>query len=181
VRRPGLALRAVVLLASALAAGTVVLAVGSRTDLADAGERVDAAWGRLRPALDQRYDALDQAGDAARERLGSESSLLTDLDAAIAVWRSSRGGPADAQVAAANRLEGLAARLAATVSSTPRLRSSEDVADALEAVGEAGPERAGSDYNDAVAAYEDVRGGFPRRLVAGALGYDSRRTLEVPA
>jgi hypothetical protein len=36
-------------------------------------------------------------------------------------------------------------------------------------------------YNGAVAAYQRARGGFPRRLVAGALGYDDRRTLEVPA
>ena len=35
-------------------------------------------------------------------------------------------------------------------------------------------------YNTAVAAYQRARGGFPRRLVAGALGYDDRRTLEVP-
>jgi hypothetical protein len=36
-------------------------------------------------------------------------------------------------------------------------------------------------YNAAVGAYQRARGGFPRRLVAGALGYDDRRTLEIPA
>jgi hypothetical protein len=41
--------------------------------------------------------------------------------------------------------------------------------------------QAGAPYNSAVLAYERVRGGFPRRLVAGALGYESRRTLEIPA
>jgi hypothetical protein len=36
-------------------------------------------------------------------------------------------------------------------------------------------------YNAAVGTYQRARGGFPRRLVAGALGYEDRRTLEVPA
>jgi hypothetical protein len=83
-------------------------------------------------------------------------------------------------VGAAAHLEGLAARLSATVATTPRLRGA-DVAEALRPLEETDTAQAGAPYNKAVLAYERVRGGFPRRLVAGALGYESRRTLEVPA
>jgi hypothetical protein len=84
-------------------------------------------------------------------------------------------------VAAAAHLEGLAARLSATVATTPRLRGAPDVTGAMRPLEETTIARAGAPYNSAVLAYERVRGGFPRRLVAGALGYESRRTLEVPA
>jgi hypothetical protein len=84
-------------------------------------------------------------------------------------------------VAAAAHLEGLAARLATTVAATPRLRAAADVTAALRALEEADTAQAGASYNAAVKAYQRARGGFPRRLVAGALGYDDRRTLEVPA
>jgi hypothetical protein len=86
----------------------------------------------------------------------------------------------EAQVKAAALLEGLAARLAALVEATPRLRSSGDVEGALAGVDRSDPTGGRQGYNRAVAAYEGVRGGFPRRLVAGALGFNPRRTLEIP-
>jgi hypothetical protein len=84
-------------------------------------------------------------------------------------------------VAAAANLEGLVTRLTSTVATTPRLRTAAGVTTAMARLSETdtGPGR--TVYNIAVLAYERERGGFPRRLVAGALGYDDRRTLEVPA
>jgi hypothetical protein len=61
------------------------------------------------------------------------------------------------------------------------LRSSAEVSGALEQLRSADTAGVRGRYNEAVAAYQRTRGGFPRRLVAGALGYDDRRTLEVPA
>jgi len=180
VRQPGLLLRVTVLVVSGLAAAAAVLAVSSRSELADAKARVDTSWSGLRPSLDQRYTALGQAGDAARSRLGGDRPLLADIRTAVSAWPGSRPYPVEAQVKAAARLEGLAARLAALVETTPRLRSSRDVEDALGEVSRSDPTGGRQGYNQAVAAYEGVRGGFPRRLVAGALGFNARRTLEVP-
>ena len=179
--RRGWVLRAAVMIASALVAGGVVLALGSRGDLEKAGDRVDAAWEQLRPGLDQRYLALGQAADEARARLGDDPALLTDLTAELVRWRDGGPQPVEVQAATANRLEGFGARLRALVEATPRLRSSEAVAGALADMDREEPTEARTGYNRAVAGYENVRGGFPRRLVAGALGFDARRTLEVPA
>ena len=177
----GWALRAGVLIVSAALTGAVVLALGSRGDLETAGEGVDAAWAQLRPGLDQRYLSLGRAADAARERLGDDPALLADLAGALARWRDAGRRPVEVQAAVANQLEGFGARLRTLVEATPRLRSSEAVAGALAEMDEVDPIEARTGYNRAVAGYEDVRGGFPRRLVAGALGFDARRTLEVPA
>jgi hypothetical protein len=67
------------------------------------------------------------------------------------------------------------------VATTPRLRAAADVAEAMRRLEEADTAQTGAPYNAAVNAYQKARGGFPRRLVAGALGYEDRRTLEVPA
>lgn len=179
--RKGWALRAGVLVVSALVTGSVVVALSSRGDLKQAGQRVDTAWVQLRPGLEERYVALGRAGDAARERLGDDRALLTELAGGLERWRDAARQPVDVQATAANRLEGFGARLRAMVEATPRLRSAATVTGALSDMDQADPVEARRGYNRAVAGYETVRGGFPRRLVAGALGFEARRTLEVPA
>jgi hypothetical protein len=177
VRRSSPLVRLLVLVVSALLTGALVLGLSSRSDLRQARQRVTVAWSTLRPPLEKRYQALDRAGEAVRDRLG-RAPLAGELDRALARWRAV--SDADAGASAANRLEGLAARLAAMVAGSSRLRSSSEVSSALDAVERADPRTARLAYNRSVAGYEDVRGGFPRRLVAGALGYGAGLTVEVP-
>ncbi len=179
-RRRGWILRGGVLVVSAVVTGAVVLALGSRGDLEQAADRVDAAWAQLRPGLDQRYLSLSRAGDAARERLGDDPALFADIATGVQRWKAAGRQGVESQATVANRLEGFGARLRAMVEATPRLRSSESVAGALADMERSDPAPARTAYNQAVAGYEEVRGGFPRRLVAGALGFDSRRTIPLP-
>jgi hypothetical protein len=180
-KRRGLLLVLVALVVSAVAASATAVALGSRADLSSSRRRVDAAWVALRPALDDRYGRLGAAAAAARTSLGTGRTAFDDIGAAVAAWPGTARSATDRQVAAAAWLEGLAGRLAATVASTPRLRAAGDVAEAMHRLEQTGTAPARAAYNTAVAAYQRARGGFPRRLVAGALGYDDRRTLEVPA
>jgi len=143
--------------------------------------RVDVAWVALRPALTTRYQSLGQAATVARARLNADRAVFDDIARAVADWPGTDRWPTDRQVGAAAHLEGLAARLKVTVGSTSRLRAAPDVTTALRPLEETDTARAGAPYNNAVLAYQRARGGFPRRLVAGALGYEDRRTLEVPA
>jgi len=177
-RGPLLVLVAVVV--SSVAASATALALGSRADLSSSRKRVDAAWAALRPALDGRYRDLGDAAEVARDRLGAGRAVFDDIGTAVAAWPGTAREPTDRQVEAAARLEGLAGRLATTVATTPRLRTAGDVADALHRLQQSDAAAGRAAYNTAVAAYQRARGGFPRRLVAGALGYDDRRTLEVP-
>jgi hypothetical protein len=171
----------VAVVVSSVAASATAVALGSRADLSSSRKRVDAAWAALRPALDGRYRNLGEAARVARDRLGAGRAVFDDIGAAVAAWPGTTKDATDRQVAAAARLEGLAGRLATTVATTPRLRSAADVADAMRRLQQPDTAAARAAYNAAVAAYQRARGGFPRRLVAGALGYDDRRTLEVPA
>jgi hypothetical protein len=178
-RFPVLVLVAVVV--SSLAASATAVALGSRADLSSSRRRVDAAWVKLRPALDARYRSLGAAVTVARVRLAAGRAAFDEIDAAVAAWPDTTRSSTDRQVAAAARLEGLAGRLSATVATTPRLRSASDVAEAMNRLQQTDTATARTAYNAAVGVYQRARGGFPRRLVAGALGYDDRRTLEVPA
>ena len=172
---------AVALVVSAIAASATAVALGSRSELSASRRQVDAAWAALRPALTARYQSLGHAAGVSRARLNDDRTVFNDIAAAVAEWPASERWPVDRQVGAAAHLEGLAARLSAVVAATPRLRTASDVAGALQSLEATDAARAGGPYNTAVRAYHKARGGFPRRLVAGALGYDDRRTLEVPA
>lgn len=178
-RGRGLLLVVVALVVSALAASATALALSSRSDLSAARRRVDGAWGQLRPALDARYRSLGEATSAARARLGADRAVFSDIGDAVAGWPGTAGVATERQVAAAAHLEGLAGRLSATVATTPRLRSAADVGAALQRLQQTDVAPGRAAYNAAVDGYQEARGGFPRRLVAGALGYDDRRTLEV--
>jgi hypothetical protein len=177
VRRPIVGLRALVLVVSAVIAGSLVLVLAGRPELEDAKRRVESAWAPLRSSLDDRHQALGALEEAARSRLGTDRALFADVRAAMSDWRETRAQ--QVAVRLANRLEGLGARMAVLVEATPRMASSSSVQQAVGRWRRAAA--AGDTYNAAVAAYEAVRGGFPRRLVAGVLGYESRRTLERPA
>jgi hypothetical protein len=170
----------IVLAVSAVAAASLVFGLSSRSHLSGARQELDVAWNDVRPALDQRYHALAQAAAAVRSRLGDDRALLAEIDHGVSTWAPAAGAVED-QVRAAVRLEGLAARLRLLVAATPRLRSSGEIGHALDAFNRSDPGISRQKYNEAAGAYEEVRGGFPRRLVAGALGFDASRTLEVSA
>jgi hypothetical protein len=180
-KRRGLLLVLVALVVSAVAASATAVALGSRADLSSSRRRVDTAWVALRPALDGRYGRLAAAAAVARASLGSGRAVFDDIGAAVGAWPGTARSATDRQVSAAARLEGLAGRLSATVATTPRLRAAGDVTEAMHRLDQTDTATARVAYNTAVAVYQRARGGFPRRLVAGALGYDDRLTLEVPA
>ena len=171
----------VALAVSSVAASATAVALGSRSDLSSSRRRVDGSWAALRPVLNARYASLGHAAAVARDRLNDDRTVFADITKAVTDWPGTERWPTDRQVAAAAHLEGLAARLGATVATTPRLRTATDVAEAMRPLEATDAAQAGAPYNAAVRAYQQARGGFPRRLVAGALGYEDRRTLEVPA
>lgn len=171
----------VALTVSALAASATAVALAGRADMSSSRRRVDVAWTALRPSLDTRYNSLGQAAGVARSRLGANRTVFDDIARALRDWPGTAQWPTDRQVAAAAHLEGLVARLSATVATTPRLRAAADVTAAMGPLEGIDTAQTGAPYNAAVKAYQKARGGFPRSLVAGALGYEDRRTLEVPA
>jgi len=168
--------RRILLLALALvvaaAAGYTLVA---RSQLERARDDVEASWSALAEPLDARYALLGAVTAAIGDTGGPAAALVSDVDDALERWRSARRGnaPVDAQVDAANRLEGLGRRLAATVRASVRLSGRPEVVAALDAyAGAPVPEQAAA-YDAAARRYADERSSSARRLVAQVLGYEA--------
>ncbi len=83
------------------------------------------------------------------------------------------------QVEAANVLEGLARRLAASVAGSERLSADAEVTEAMAGLGEASIPESARAFDDAVSEYEDVRGGPVKRTISDLLGYDAIPALDL--
>jgi hypothetical protein len=174
-----------VLVVAVLVALVVAAVVLVRPGLEDDRDRVDTRWTPLRPTLITRYAKLDSVATALRDAGAGDRAVTADLDTAFARWkRYALLGPkhtdAAAEATLANELEGLARRVRANYIASEKLKSSDTLRAAIDAFDQAVvPPPAVRAYNRAVRAYEDDRSGFFERLVAGAVGYDSRPVLVV--
>lgn len=168
------------LVAATIAAPTIAALLLVRPDLEDGRDRVDAEWAPLRPALIARYEALDGVVAALREAGAGERSVTTDLAGALDRWRAfALRGPRHtdpaAEVELANRLEELARRMRANLIGSERLKANDELAATVATYDQAVvPQPSVRSYNRAVRSYEDERSGFPARLLADVLGYESR-------
>jgi hypothetical protein len=175
----------VVLVVAVLAAVVLAAFFLVRPGLDDGRAEVDARWTPLRPALIARYDALGGVAEALRGAGAGDRAVTTDLDSALARWdRFALRGPKHtdpgSETTIANELEGLAERVRRNVLASAKLQADVPLGDALAAFDQAVvPQPAIAAYNKAVRAYEDDRSGFFDRIVADALGYDSRPVLVV--
>lgn len=169
------ALRVVALMVVAAAAGIAAIALDSRSGLDETEREVATAWEAVVADFDARTAALDAANEAVRDQGGGARAVVGEIDSALAAWADQRdSGDLAAQIAAANRIEGLGRRLRATVADSSRFATAEVTAalDAYTATAleDTAPE-ATKALNDAIDRHADERGGTLRRLVADALGF----------
>jgi len=177
-------LRWILLLVVALVIAVVAAAAFLvRPGLDDDRDVVDARWTPLRPSLIVRYEALDGVATALAASSAADRAVTKDLQAELDRWkkfalRGPRHTDPGAEAMTANELEALARRVKANVAASAKLSQDEALKNATAAFDQAVVTPAAvAAYNRAVRAYEDERSGFFEKLVAGALGYDSRPLL----
>lgn len=171
---------AVVAILGVVAAGVLI-----GPDIADARDRVDERWTRLREPLAARYAALRDVSTAMHDAGAGDRAVTVDLDDALARWEKlALIGPAHADAAkeatTANELEALARRLEANIARSDRLTLNLAIEAASLAFGLTYSEDFVPNmdaYNRAVRRYERERSGALQRLVAGVLGYEARPLL----
>ena len=166
-------------------AGTIALVLTTRPELDDSREDVDRTWTPLRAPLADRYGRLAEVNARMAEAGAGDRDVARVLGLTLARWdrlRRTPNGDADAEAEAetAARLEGLATRVQAVVSSSDRLRAVDALLQAIAVYQGTANEQllaAIKSYNDAAQEYEDTRNGLLRRPVAGVFGYESRPQL----
>jgi hypothetical protein len=167
--------------------GTVALVLTGRARLDDDRTRVNERWTPLRAPLGERYDQLAAVLAQLQEAGAGDRDVSRELGRELTRWQRLRRSPADeadaeAEAAASNRLEGLAARAASAVSNSPRLSAVAPLVDALTVLGQIlPPPEAVTAYNDAAARYQKTRESVRYTLAARFLGYDARPALVVPS
>jgi hypothetical protein len=175
--------RLAVVVVLVLVAGAVALVLTSRPQLDDRRDAVDRAWTPLRAPLAARYERLAAVQAEGTTAGAGDRAVTRELGLTLARWdrlRRAADGDANAEVevATANQLEGLAARLRVVVLTSDRLKGVDALNQAISTfLGTAPPPALVKTYNDAVQAYEDARTSFIRRPIADLFGYDSRPQL----
>lgn len=162
----------------------VALTVTSRGRLTDDRDQVDELWLTLRGPLAERYASLDAVLVQLRDAGAGERDVTRDLAGGLDRWnrlqRASNDVDTEAEVTAANSLEGLFGRASQTVASSPRLSGVETLTAAVEAFRvTAPPAPVVTAYNDAAEAYQDTREEARYSLTAQLFDYESRPTLVI--
>ncbi|MFA5884077.1 MAG: hypothetical protein WDA60_09535 [Acidimicrobiia bacterium] len=163
--------------------GAVAVFATARPALEDDRQAVDARWAALRGPLAVRYEGLGQLATALANGGAGDRSYTVALTDEVGVWadlaRSSDPDP-DAEATAANRLEGLAARVRANVAESARLGRDTGVTQALGMFDSALVPTADVEaYNRAVRRYQATRTDTLKRIPADLLGYDARPVLVI--
>jgi hypothetical protein len=163
----------------------VALAVTSRGRLTDDRDQVDELWLTLRGPLAERYASLDAVLIQLREAGAGERDVTRDLAGGLDRWNrlqraSNDDVDTEAEVAAANSLEGLFGRASQTVASSPRLSGVGTLTAAVDAFRVTTPPApAVTAYNDAAEAYQDTREEARYSLTARLFDYEARPTLVI--
>jgi len=175
--------RIVVIVVVLLVAGAGALVLTGRGPVQDDRNAVDDAWVPLRPALNERYDALGVVDQELRAAGGADRDVTAAMTAELEQWNQVAEGPdpdadSEEEVEIANTLEGLSTRVLATVNASERLRSSEPLTASLAAFANTVPDSAlVKAYNDAVRTYDDTRTSPIRQPAAKVFGFDPRTSL----
>jgi len=161
----------------------VTLVVTSRGRLTDDRDQADERWPPVRSSLVERYEALDSVLVQLREAGAGDRDVTRDLARGLDRWNRLLGASGDdvdteAEVSAANNLEGLFNRVNQTVGSSPRLQTVTPLTEAVTAVTLlVPPAPAVSGYNDAADSYQDTREEARYSLTARLFDYEPRPTL----
>ncbi|HEY5013758.1 MAG TPA: hypothetical protein VIK61_13790 [Acidimicrobiia bacterium] len=157
----------------AIVAGAT-LALSSRPRLKTDRTAVERNWQVVRPKLDSRYRLVNALAHSIDATGGPANPIVEEVGTAFASWNALTPTSSVARsITTANTLEGLARRLAATVTGSPLLAADPNVTAALRAVTDFPIPTGVTPLDDAISRYEKDRGGPLRRLVAGPLGFSA--------
>jgi len=152
---------------------------GSYNSMISGNENVEAAWAQVETQYQRRFDLVPNLVAATRGVLAQEQEVF----GAIAEARTRYAGAAagsDEKVAATSQYEGALARLLVVMENYPVLKSYESVRTLTDEL--AGTENrvavVRDRYNAEVRAWNVNIKRFPRNLIAGMFGFESKKFFE---
>ncbi len=171
----------VLVLVLVVVTGIVILVITVRPGLQDDAQEVRHTWKPLLQPLAARYSALNGVVGALDAAGNRDRDVTKELRRTLDQWDLLRTTTDDAEQAkTADELEGLAARVRATVQGSDRLRAIPELKKSLSTFDKFDvPAPLVKRYNDAVLRYERNRDGTLRNIVATLDGYEAHPTLQL--
>lgn len=163
--------------------GVVVLAAAwfwsGYNRLVTVNEQVDNQWAQVEAQYQRRFDLIPNLVSSVRGAMEQEQAVFGDLAEARANYSGAQG--TQAQVAAANQVEGALSRLLVVMERYPELKSTETV-NTLMAQLEGTENRINverSRYNDDVRDFNVLTKRFPTNILSGMYGYSEKPYFEI--
>ncbi len=151
---------------------------GTYNQLVTLNEGVDAQWAVVESKLQRRYDLIPNLVNSVKGIMDQEQEVFGNIADARA--KMAGANTVDDRVAASNELEGALGRLLVVMENYPELRSVESVNRLMDEL--AGTENRISTerdrFNMAVRDYNRAIRTFPRNMLAGMMGFDSKIYFE---
>ncbi len=152
----------------------VIWLIGGYNSLVGSRNNVDRTWSRVETQYQRRYDLIGNLVETVKGSQVQEREVFGKIADARSKYAGARS-PED-QAAAASSLEGSLGRLLVITENYPQLRSNETILslqkDLRDTENQIADER--NQYNEAVTRYNTSIQRFPRNLLAGIFGFESR-------
>lgn len=152
--------------------------IGVYNSMVTMSENVDAQWAVVESKLQRRYDLIPNLVNSVKGIMTQEQEVFKN----IADARAKLAGAATTseEVTASSELEGALSRLLVVMENYPQLRSVESVNNLMDEL--AGTENRISverdRYNISVREYNSSIKRFPRNMLAGMFGFESKPYFE---
>lgn len=147
--------------------------------LVTAQESVNGSWAQVETAYQRRMDLIPNLVNTVKGAANFEQETLTAVTEARTQWMGAQGNR-EAQIAAADQMEGALARLLVTIEAYPQLQSVAAFRDLMTQL--EGTENritvARRDYNDTVRGYNVRIRTFPTNVIAGLFGFPREEFFE---
>lgn len=162
-----------ILLLVALSAGGWLW--GSYNTLVTQAEQVDTSYAAIQSQYQRRFDLVPNLAEATKGFLKQEQKVFGDIAEARTHYAGSTNGSAD-QINAMGQYNSALSRLMVIIENYPDLKSNQTVASLMDEL--SGTENriniSRDRYNETVRTYNITIKSFPKNLIAGMFGFNSR-------
>jgi len=152
---------------------------GSYNTLVTSSSQVDTSYAAIQSQYQRRFDLVPNLAEATKGFLQQEQKVFGDIANARTHYAGAANGSKE-QIGAMGEYSSALARLMVIVENYPQLKSNETVQSLMDEL--AGTENrinvSRDRYNETVRAYNVLIKSFPKNLIAGMFGFETRTMFE---
>ncbi|MBU1167270.1 LemA family protein [Patescibacteria group bacterium] len=167
-----------------LVAAIAIYLIGTYNSLVKASENVDNKWAQVENQYQRRADLIPNLVETVKGITKQEQEVFIEVTKLRSQWGEAKAsGDRNAEIDAANGMDGAISRLLLVAENYPELKSNENFLQ-LQAQLEGTENRVAVErkrYNDEVTIYNKKIKVFPTKFIADMFGFDASEYFEAEA